>query len=285
MAKRKKPTAAQKRKRNKKAKERREKHTKFLTENQILHFARSHQSQRPKPCAAEGKCNDYAANTETGKPPAEMNQSSEAAAHHILPVSAVAGFVRAYKTDEEAKKNIASVYAKMEWCINKKANLMWLPYFPAYQRHVSAGKPEGAPKGLAAHNFEHNPHYNNLVVNVLKPKWDGMAGKKSSPDCKKHEEMVETLEGLINDMKHDLTGRDTEEILKKVQTLKQEGKSTRDVDRLVSASKKGDTLFQWWKAFSMAPGSAKKRPTALLLSKPPTRKVRRAIKSRTEAGS
>jgi len=53
----------------------------------------------------------------------------------------------------------------------------------------------------------------------------------------------------------------------------------------VSASKKGDTLFQWWKAFSMAPGSAKKRTTALLLSKPPTRKVRRAIKSRTEAGS
>lgn len=284
MAKRKKPTPAQRKKRAKRAKERREKHTKFLTDNQILHFARSHQSQRPKPCAAEGKCNDYAANTEGGTPPATMNQSYEAAAHHILPVSAVAGFVK-YIKDDDGRKNVASVYAKMEWCINKKANLMWLPYFPAYQRHLSAGNPGGAPSGLAAHNFDHNPHYNNLVTDILQPHWDGMAAKQPAPDCKKHEEMVQTLESLISQRKPKLQGRSTQAILDKVQSLRQEGKSPKDIQRLVEGAKSGDVLSQWWKAFSMAPGSAQKRPAAMLTSRPPPRKVRQAIKSRTEAGT
>ena len=156
--KKKRPTRAQSKKAQDDAKRRQLEHTKFLAANDMLHFARTHDA-----CGRTGasQCHQY--NKKLGLPPETMNLPYEAAVHHILPVSAVIAFKKLYQDQDPGLQNIASVYAEMEWCINTKDNLMWLPYFPVYQRHLAAGKPASAPSSFAAHNFDHNPHYNDIV--------------------------------------------------------------------------------------------------------------------------
>ncbi len=271
--KKKKPSKAKSKAAAKRAKERKEKHTKLLTKHCMLHFARTHDD-----CDRTGggdQCNAY--NRKLKAAPAAMNQPFEAAVHHILPVSAVVAFMKVYKDKDAELDNIASVYAQMEWCINTTDNLMWLPYFPAYQRHLNDGKPSSAPSSMAAHNFDHNPHYNDLVIDKLKPFWREIAAQKPTDDCEKAKEIVKTLNAEIPIRKTNLSTRPTQPILDRAHALKVEGKRVSDME-------KDTALRDWWLTFSMAPESAKERSHKLLRSKPPKRNVMAAIKRATEAG-
>lgn len=245
------------------AKRKKKKHVKFLRDHCMLHFARYHPD-----CgnAEASQCNDY--NHKLGTAPGAMGGPGEAAVHHLLPVSAVVRFMKLYKGDP--LENIASVYGAMDWCINKKSNLVWLPYFPAYQRHLAQAQPGGAPQGLAAHNFDHNPHYNDLVVARLKPLWEDIAAQKPTDDCQKAQEIVKTLDEQIDDFRKKVTARKTQGVLDKANELNAAGKRVTDLQR-------EPALSSWWKVFSMNPGKAKQRPHALLRFKPPRPKLAAAL--------
>jgi hypothetical protein len=246
-------------------KKKREEHAAFLQEHNITHFARTHQD-----CDHTGatKCNDYG--SKLGTPPASMGLDGEAAVHHILPVSAVVGFMKEYATDEQKKNRVAAAYANMNWCINKDTNLVWLPYFPAYRRHIAANTVASAPDKEAAHNFDH-PAYTKNVYNLLKPHWESIANQSQAKakECKKHEEMVKTLDDEIPLRRSKLIDRTPKDVLTKASDLKAKKAPKADIEK---------ELAGWWKTFSMRPAGAAPRPTELLFPRPLTKKMEAAIK-------
>jgi len=238
--------------------EKRKKHVAFLTEHNMLSYARSH----PADTCGKGKCSSY----NDGTAPPAMSGQGEAAVHHVLPVSAVVKFMKLYKATE--LENIACVYGQIKWCINLNDNLVHLPYFPAYQRFINWGG--AAPDGLAAHNFDH-PAYTQAVVDLLTPSWDDMKAQKPAEPCEKAKEFAETLTRLIGNRRPKLEGRGTQSILDKARQIKANGrqKSKSEVDKLVSSS--------WWKEFSMHKSKAKERSISLLLAGRLSPAVRAAI--------
>ena len=244
-------------------KAKREAHAAFLQTQNITHFARSHSD-----CHHAGKrlCNNYP--DKAGKQQS-MGLEGEAAVHHVLPVSAVVGFMKKYKDDKIKLNRVASVYAQMDWCINLDENLLWLPYFPAYRRHLAAQAVSQAPDKEAAHNYDH-AQYTADVVSNLEDSWESIAGmsKDKAKECKKHEEMVTTLTGKIGSFKPNLINRTPHPILQKAVDLKKAA---------APKAKRDQELANWWLTFSMFPGGANPRDVNLLFPRVLTQKMKAAI--------